>query len=150
MPKEHFSQKQSMAEDACFDKVLTLDLSRQSQLPMVLVSIDAAQCCDRVNLLMMSLVWLAHGVQQSAIAIILSCLSNMKIYTCTGFGDSESFIGCPGNSPPFCGLGQGSKAAPASWIQLSSMIINYFREHGYGAEFVDPITRISYHSIGCV
>ncbi len=150
MPEEHFSQKQSMAEDACFDKILTLDLARQTRLPMALVSIDAAQCYDRVNLLMMSLVWLALGVQKSAIAIILSCLSNMKIYTRTGFGDSESYIGGPGNDPPFCGLGQGSKAAPASWIQLSTMIINSFRDHGYGAEFVDPVTRISSHSIGCV
>jgi len=64
LPEEHYSQKQSLAEDACFDKVLTLDLSRQSRLPMALVSIDAAQCYDRVNHLMMSLVWLALIEQQ--------------------------------------------------------------------------------------
>ena len=81
MPEEHFSQKHSLVEDACFDKVLTLDLSRQSRLPMALVSIDAAQCYERVNHLMMSLVWLALGVQQSAISIILKCLQGMKIFT---------------------------------------------------------------------
>ena len=81
MPEEHFSQKQSLAEDACFDKILTLDLSCQSLLPMALVLINAAQCYDRVNHLMMSLVWLALGVQQSAIAIILKCLQDMKIFT---------------------------------------------------------------------
>lgn len=30
LPDEHFSQKQSMAEDAAFDKTLAHDLSRQS------------------------------------------------------------------------------------------------------------------------
>ena len=150
MPEEHFNQKQSLAEDACFDKILTLDLSRQSRLPMALVSIDAAQCYDRVNHLMMSLVWLALGVQQSAIAIILNCLQNMKIFTRTGFGDSSSSFGGPNQVIPFCGLGQGSKAAPASWLQLSTMIINAYKEQGHGAVFVDPITKTTSRSAGCV
>ena len=150
MPEEHFSQKQSLAEDACFDKVLTLDLSRQSRLPMALVSIDAAQCYDRVNHLMMSLVWLALGVQRSAISIILKCLQDMKIFTRTGFGDSTKFFGGPDQLIPFCGLGQGSKAAPASWLQLSTMIINAYKQQGHGAIFVDPVNKLTSRSIGCV
>ena len=150
MPEEHFSQKQSLAEDACFDKILTLDLSRQTRLPMALVSVDAAQCYDRVNHLMMSLVWLALGVQRSAIAIILNCLQNMKIFTRTGFGDSTSFFGGPNQAVSFCGLGQGSKAAPASWLQLSTMIINAYKRQGHGAIFVDPVTKSTSRSIGCV
>ena len=150
MPEEHFSQKQSLAEDAVFDKVLTLDLSRQSRLPMALVSIDAAQCYDRVNHTMMSLVWLALGVQQSAIAIILNCLQNMTIFTRTGFGDSSTSFGGPDQLIPFCGLGQGSKAAPASWLQLSTTIINAYCNQGYGAVFADPITQRESKSVGCV
>jgi hypothetical protein len=106
MPEEHFCQKQLMAEDAFFDKIITLDLSWQSRQPMALVSIDSAQCYDRVNHLMMLLVWLALGVQRSAIAIILSCLSNMKIFTRTGFGNSISYIGGSGQIIPFAGLGK--------------------------------------------
>ena len=150
MPEEHFSQKKSLAEDTCFDKILALDLSRQSRLPMALVSIDAAQCYDRVNHLMMSLVWLALGVQQSAISIILKCLQDMKIFTRTGFGDSTAFIGGPDQLTPFCGLGQGSKAAPASWLQLSTMIINAYKQQGHGAIFMDPINKSISRSIGCV
>ena len=150
MPEEHLSQKQSLAEDACFDKILTLDLARQSRRPMALVSIDAAQCYDRVNHLIMSLVWLALGVQRSAIAIILNCLQNMKLFTRTGFGDSSSFIGGHDQQIPFCGLGQGSKAAPASWLQLSTMIINAYRAQGHGATFEDPVTKTLSKSIGCV
>ena len=150
MPEEHYSQKQSMAEDACFDKVLSLDLSRQSRLPMSLVSIDAAQCYDRVNHLMMSLVWLALGVQPSVIAIILTCLQNMEIFTRTGFGDSITSFGGKNQLIPFCGLGQGSKGAPASWLQLSTMIINSYKSEGHGAIFVDPVSKVVSRSIGCV
>ena len=147
MLEEHFSQKQSIAEDACFDKVLTLDISWQARLLMALVLINAAQCYDRVNHLMMSLVWLAFGIQQPAMAIILNCLQKMKIFTRTGFGDSTTFFGGPDQSIPFCGLGQGSKAAPASWLQLSTMIINSYKRQGHGATFMDPINKSVSQSI---
>ena len=34
LPEEHFSHRGSTAEDACFDKTLTTDISRQSRTPM--------------------------------------------------------------------------------------------------------------------
>ena len=74
----------------------------------------------------------------------------MKIYTHTGFGDSESYFGGADQAIPFCGLGQGSKAAPASWLQMSSIIINAYRGKGYAAEFRDPVTQRISSSIGCV
>ena len=54
--EEHFSKKGSTADDAKFDKTLMEDLSRQSRTPMSIVSVDAAQCYDRVNHVIMSLV----------------------------------------------------------------------------------------------
>ena len=57
LPDEHFSKKGSTAEDAKFDKTLMADLSRQARKPMSNVSVDAAQCYDRVNHIIMSLVW---------------------------------------------------------------------------------------------
>ena len=59
LPEEHFSKKGSTADDAKFDKTLIEDLSRQSRIPVSIVSVDAAQCYDRVNHVNMSLVWLA-------------------------------------------------------------------------------------------
>ena len=59
LPEDHFSKKGSTADDVKFDKTLMEDLSRQSRTPMGIVSVDAAQCYDRVNHVMMSLVWLA-------------------------------------------------------------------------------------------
>ena len=64
--------------------------------------------------------------------------------------DSTLFFGGPDQPTPFCGLGQGSKAAPASWLQLSAMIINAYKQQGHGAVFVDPINKSSSRSIGCV
>ena len=139
LPEEHFSQRGQTAEDACFDKTLTLDISRQSRQPMALISVDAAQCYDRVHHSMMALVWLALKIPYQMVAIMLSCLGYMKIFTRTGFGDSSSFFGGEDMDIPFCGLGQGSKGAPASWVQLSSVIVNCFKHKGFGAKIKDPI-----------
>jgi hypothetical protein len=59
IPEELFSQKESTAEDTKFDKTLMVDLSRQARQPIVVVSADEAYCYDRVNHVIMSLVWLA-------------------------------------------------------------------------------------------
>jgi hypothetical protein len=59
LPEELFSQKESTGEDAKFNKTLMADLSRQARHPIMVVSANAAYCCDRVNHVIMSLVWLA-------------------------------------------------------------------------------------------
>ena len=148
-PEEHYSQKESMAEDACLDKTLTMDISRQARHPMAILSLDAAQCYDRVQPVMMSLVWLALLNHIPVISILLTVLQGMKIHTRTGFGDSATFFGGDPEHP-FCGLGQGSKAAPASWLQLSSMIINAFKSEGFGARMIDPVTLALTLTIGCL
>jgi hypothetical protein len=108
--EEVFSQKGSSAKDAKFDKTLVADLSRQARHPMTFVSADAAYCYDRVNHVIMSLVWLVlTNGNIPAIVVSLICLQTMKFFQRTGFGESKTFFG--GNSffPYMMGLGQGSR-----------------------------------------
>jgi len=46
------------------------------------------------------------------------------------------------------GLGQGNRAAPPSWIQLSTVLVNVFKQLELRALVVDPITQESIHSMG--
>lgn len=149
LPEEHYSKKGSTAEDASFEKSLTLDISCQSRCPMALISVDAAQCYDRVNPILMSLIWLGLTNSPHAVIILLRVLQEMKIFTRTGFGDSETFFGGDANNP-LCGLGQGSKADPASWLQLSSMIVNAYKNEGRASSIQDPITGKPTESMGCI
>ena len=75
-----------MAEDAKFDKTLITDLSRQARQPATITSVDASNCYDRVNHIIMSLVWLAllGFVGFPPIYAILCCLQHMKFYQRTG------------------------------------------------------------------
>ena len=151
VPEELFSQKGSTAEDAKFDKTLMADLSRQARHPMIITSADAAYCYDRVNHVVMSLVWLVlTNGNIPAIVAALVCLQTMKFFQRTGFGESKTFFGGPFYSPYIMGLGQGNRAAPPSWIQLSAVIVNVFKQLNLGSMVRDPITAETIHTMGAL
>jgi hypothetical protein len=127
--EELFSQKGSTAKDAKFDKTLMADLSRQARQPMAIILADAAYCYNRVNHMIMSLVWLVltNGNIPSIVAAMI-CLQTMKFFQQTGFGESKTFFGGPSYRTYMMGLGQGNRAAPPSWIQLSAVLVNVFKQ----------------------
>ena len=93
-PEELFSQKGSTSKDAKFNKTLMADLSRQACRTMTVVSADAAYCYNRVNHIIMSLVWLALTNENiPAIVATLICLQTLTFFQHTGFGESKTFFG---------------------------------------------------------
>jgi hypothetical protein len=60
---------------------------------MTVVSADAAYCYDRVNHVIMLLVWLVlTNGNIPAIVTALICLQTMKFFQRTGFGESKTFF----------------------------------------------------------
>ena len=82
VPEELFSQKGSTLEDAKFDKTLTTDLSRQTRQLITIVSADAANCYDRVNHVIILLIWLTllNGNIPPIVSALI-CLQTMKIFS---------------------------------------------------------------------
>ncbi len=151
IPEELFSQKGSTAEDAKFDKTLMADLSRQARHPMTIILADAAYCYDRVNHVITSLVWLVlTNGNIPAIVASLICLQTMKLFQCTCFGESKTFFGRNSFFPYMMGLGQGSRAAPPSWIQLSTVLVTIFKQLALGAIIQDPISEELIHTMGAL
>ena len=58
------------------------------------------------------------------------------------------FFGGPLPFPYMMGLGQGNRAAPPSWIQLSVVLVNVYKQLNLGATIQDPITAKMIHSLG--
>jgi hypothetical protein len=152
VPEELFSQKGSTAEDAKFNKTLMADLSRQACHPMIVTSADAAYCYDRVNHVIMSLVWLVlTNGNFPAIVAALVCLQTMIFFfQRTSFGESKTFFGGPFYFPYIMGLGQGNRAAPPSWVQLSSVLVNVYKQLNLGSMITDPITAEVIHTMGAL
>jgi hypothetical protein len=74
----------------------------------------------------------------------------MKFFQQTGFGDSKSFFEGPRYEPYMMGLGQGNHAAPTSWIQLSAVTVNVYKQLGLGTNIHNPMTDDIIHSMGAM
>jgi hypothetical protein len=83
-----------------------------------------------------------------AIVASLICLQTMKFLQRTGFGESKTFFGGIHHLPYMMGLGQGNRAAPPSWIQLSAVMVTVFKQLNLGAIIHDPISDALIHSMG--
>jgi hypothetical protein len=150
-PEELFSWNGSTSKDAKFDKTLMADLSRQACRPMTVALADAAYCYDRVNHIMMSLVWLVlMNGNIPAIVVSLICLQTMRFYKQTRFGESKTFFGGKKFIPYMMGLGQGNRVVPPSWIQLNAVMVTMFKPLNLGAIINAPISDMIIHSMGAL
>ncbi len=52
--------------------------------------------------------------------------------------------------PYMMGLSQGNRAAPPSWIQLSVVLVNAFKQLTLGTLIQDPVTAEVIHSMGAL
>ena len=59
---------------------------------MAVVSVDTAQCYDRVKHVIMALVWLALIGNMAPILVLLHCMQHVKLFQRTGVGDSTTFL----------------------------------------------------------
>jgi hypothetical protein len=97
----------------------------------------------------MLLVWLAlTNGNMPAIVSTLICLQTMKFFQRTGFGESKTFFGGGGIRLYNDGIGAREQGSPPSWIQLSAVLVNMFKQLELRALMVDPITQESIHSMG--
>jgi hypothetical protein len=116
---------------------------------MTVISANVANCYDRVNHVIMSLIWLVlTNSNISAIVTALLCLQTIKFFQWTGFGESKTYFGGNNYHPYMMGLGQGNRAAPSLWIQLSAVLVNVFKQLKLGALLLDPITLEMIHTMG--
>eukprot|EP00974_Lingulodinium_polyedra_P002988 280266-Lingulodinium_polyedra.AAC.1 len=72
----------------------------------------------------------AYKVHNSSVLGMLKPLHCMEFYLRTGFGQSTSF--CGGAAEGKHGLAQGNGAAPATWQQISSLMIHAQHRQGHG------------------
>ena len=119
LPKDYSSKKGSTAEYAKYDEILTKFLSRQARYPMVALSVDAAHCYDRVNHVIMALVWYALIGKLGPITVLLTYLQTIRLFQRTGFGDSAIFLNEGHFSKYLMGLKQVSRGVPPFWVQFS-------------------------------
>jgi hypothetical protein len=140
VPGDQDSQKESTAEDARMDNILTMNISCQLHHHLVTMSADADKCFDHINHIIMSLLLLAIIGCIGNIVAMLHPIQTMKFFQRTAGGDSTTFMGSRGKDNPLQGLCQGNGAAPACWLMLSSVLMHCYQRQGFGLRIISPMS----------
>ena len=103
------------------------------------ISADLENCYDSVAHAVAALGMRSFGVRATAIAVFLSCYQTMRFYLKTAYGVAKEPYGSTAETP-FSSLLQGSGLAPWTFLCVSTLMINSYKEQGHGAEYLSPIT----------
>ena len=154
MPVEQYSQNESTAEDAKMENHLTMEISRQLRHSMASTSADAANCYDWFIHTIMSFLLLAVTGWVGAIVALLYPIQVMKFLQRTGRGDSNTFMGGPGQLLrgllPLQGLCQGNDTAPACWTMLAAVLMHCYKRKGFGAKILSTMSAVLIECLGTI
>ena len=139
--EEIYSKKGRTAEDGVLHQVLAYDIARQKRAPLIVASVDAAQCYNRIAHAVAALTLRALRVPESAVRCMLQPIRDMEFYIRTAFGESDTFAG--GAANPKQGACQGNAAAPATWQQISTVMSQAHKRAGHGVTVTSPISKKS-------
>ena len=77
---------------------------------------------------------------------MLTPIQSMEYYLRTGFGESTTYSSK--KEDPKQGLCQGNTAAPLTWQQIGSLLINGQKHAGHGITIVAPSSKKSHSQVG--
>ena len=147
-PEQYGSRKRKSAIEHALNKVLTLDVSRQTRENLIFIGNDAVSCYDRIVLMAAYCSMIKFGITKQAAQSMISTLATMEHYIRTGKGDSvKSYGGKTWVRLPH-GIGQGNGAGPAIWICVSTPLFNALREEGFGMKIRSPLSLVLLHITG--
>lgn len=141
LAKEQYgSRKHKRAIEHALHKRLTYDIMRQTRINGALCSNDAMSCYDRILHAVASLAYQRLGVPLPSIQCMLASIQNMKHNLRTSYGNSMWCISSKNTLIPYQGILQGNGAAPATWVVLSTPLLNMLCTAGHGGFFNCPIS----------
>ena len=91
--EEIYSKKGHTAEDAILHQVLAYNIARQKRAPLIVVSVDTAQCYDRITHAFAALTLRANKAPESSVHCILQPIRDMEFYIRTAHGESDTYTG---------------------------------------------------------
>jgi hypothetical protein len=149
LAKEQYgSRKGKRAIDQAIHKCLTYDILRQMRAPGALCSNDAKSCYDRIVHSVAMLAYQRLGIPHPPIQCMIHTIQNMKHHIRTTFGDSAFTLSNDGSLIPYQGVLQGNGASPATWVVISTSLLDMMRSAGNGGHFIEPISGKTTHTVG--
>jgi hypothetical protein len=79
---------------------------------------------------------------------MLETIQNMKHHICTNYGNSIFTMTSSGTLVPYQGILQGNGASPATWVIISTPLLDMLCTAGNGGHFISPISKEYSHTVG--
>ena len=146
--EQYGSRKGKSAIEHAIHKRITYDILRQFRQPGALCSNDAKSCYDRIIHSIATLSYRRLGIASPPVDCMFRSIQNMKHHIRTTFGDSAFTMSSEGTLVPFQGALQGNGASPATWVVISTPLLNMLRNAGNRGYFVEPISKKLHHLVG--
>ena len=134
--------------DHAVHKQLTYDIMRQTRTNGALCSNNAMSCFDCIVHSVAILAYRRLGVPCPPLNCIFESIQNMTHSIQTSFGDSKWTVSSKGTLIPYQGILQGNRASPATWVVLSTPLLNMMQSAGHGGFFQAPISKEKFHFVG--
>jgi len=136
-----FSIPNQTCHNAIINKLLFLDLSRQTLSFGIMIGYNAKAAFDRVINGIANIACQCLGLPGSAGNFMHNLLHDMIFHVITAFGKSTKTL-CNSEHPPVVGQGvlQGSSSAGPMFIFTSDTCLSTYKKFGTGATFPHPIT----------
>jgi len=134
--------------NAVWNKLLFLDLSRQTLSPGIMKDYDAASALDRVLIGLTIVTCERMGLHRHASMFMYHPLKRMNFHLITGFGTLIASFSNDDN-PQQIGQGvlQGSSSAALIFNLTSDVSLSAYRILGKGTAFTHPITGASFQDM---
>ena len=139
--KAQFAILSQTCHDAVLNKLLYLDLSRQTFTPGLMLDYDAKAAFDRVISGIENLACQHLGLPSIVGTFMHNLLHDMSFHVITAFGRS-THSSSNSDDPSSIGQGvlQGSSSACPIYIFSSNVCLSTYKKHSTGAKFIHPIS----------
>jgi hypothetical protein len=141
LDKAQFAIPGQTCHNAVLNKLLYLDLSRQTLTPGLMLDYDAKAAFDRVISSIANMACQRLGLPRIAGMFMHNLLHDMSFHVITAFGRSAlTFSNCDDPTSIGQGVLQGGSSACPIFIFSSGVCLSTYKKHSIGAKFIHPIS----------
>jgi hypothetical protein len=131
------SQQGKQATNPALLKKLTYDNATVTRTNLATFDNDATACYDRIVIPLTALRARQLGTHDETIHMLTNFLLMAQYHITTGHGTSPNYYKAT-EETPLHGPGQGSRAGPALWLIISTVLIAVYKKNASGLTFANP------------
>ena len=150
IPDEIYSTRGNQASLMSLSRRLLMDLTRMKRVILVVTSVDAHTCYDRIAHSVASIACQRLDVNPSVVITMFNTIQKMKFFLRTAYGDSSQSYGGSTEQKIFQGVCQGNGAGPAVWIAMLLCLIRFMYRRRHESHIRSALSNVLITLLGFI